>query len=270
MTFPDLIKDFIDTSRERIKTPITGSFMLAFLIYNWRPIFLLAFSDAKIEDKIIVINHQYCTWDAILLPLVIAIVYVAGVQYIMWGFDYLTTKAHKERKVNRYERQKHDLEKYRTVLNEQRLNENIRSGNLEIGQLNDQIEKLKNDYEIVIQNKQSEKEGFEKEIEMLTRTANEALDHMENYSETVSLYEKKVDFLIKDSSIDGPLNLLSQEQLDGFVQFVNFYIFKTSNKLTVNATFEEDYITLNLIMYTQNNYSLTQFGRKLYEYLIIK
>ena len=51
MPMKDLIKDFLEASRDRIKTPITGSFALAFILWNWRPILILLFSGKSIEDK---------------------------------------------------------------------------------------------------------------------------------------------------------------------------------------------------------------------------
>lgn len=66
MTITDLIKDLIDTSKERIKTPIAGAFTLALLIYNWRPIVLLFSSKMSIEDTIDRIDKNYCDSYAIL------------------------------------------------------------------------------------------------------------------------------------------------------------------------------------------------------------
>ena len=105
----DLLKDIIESSRDRVKTPITGSFILAFVIYNWRPILYLIFSDVTIEDKIDHINKTYCDIWALIGPLGIAIVYVAIVPYIMMGLEYCTKKAVEGRKTHKSTQKLFDL-----------------------------------------------------------------------------------------------------------------------------------------------------------------
>ncbi|KQO20940.1 hypothetical protein ASF10_15275 [Flavobacterium sp. Leaf82] len=87
MTIADLIKDFIDSTKERLKTPISGAFLWSFIVYNWRPIFLLIFSDTSIENKIVVINYEYCSFWAIFWPLVIATFYTLLIPKIMLLID---------------------------------------------------------------------------------------------------------------------------------------------------------------------------------------
>lgn len=270
MTIAELIKEFIESSRERIKTPITGSFLLAFLLYNWRPLLLLMFSDAMMEDKIVVINNEYCTWDAIILPLLISVFYVAGVQYIMLWFDKLTTSAHKGRQVNRYNRQIHDLTAYRKVLEEQRTNENIRSGNMERGQLNDQIENLKKENEALNLEKQSEQRKYENELDELSKTLNEAADDIDKYSKAASLNEKKNAYLLKNTTIYNALSMLSIQQANDFIAFADFYVYGHTDKVTINGNHEDLFVDLNLIKYTNNDYHLTELGEKVYKYLKIE
>ena len=92
-SFFTFLKDLIEASKERLKTPITRNFLFTFLFYNWRPILFIIFSKASIEDKIIIINHEYCKPDALLYPFLIAIFYTIGVNYLMWGSDLISTKS---------------------------------------------------------------------------------------------------------------------------------------------------------------------------------
>ncbi len=72
MTIADLIKGIIDTSRERIKTPITGAFIFSFIIYNWRPMSIM-FSDLKIQERIALIDGYLDVWSVV-YPIVMALV----------------------------------------------------------------------------------------------------------------------------------------------------------------------------------------------------
>ncbi|MRX40130.1 hypothetical protein GJU43_12655 [Flavobacterium sp. LC2016-23] len=99
MTFPDLIKNLLDSSKERLKTPIVGSFMIAFFFYNWRVLAVLFFSTATIEDRIIVINHEYLVFFSYLWPFVISLFYSIGVPYLMkWIDDRLVSVKNARRK----------------------------------------------------------------------------------------------------------------------------------------------------------------------------
>lgn len=83
----DLIKETIATSKERIKSPIIGSYTLAFFIWNWRAISILLFSESSIENKIEFINENYCSWWGIGGPLIISFFYVGLIPYIMMSLD---------------------------------------------------------------------------------------------------------------------------------------------------------------------------------------
>ncbi|OXA86034.1 hypothetical protein [Flavobacterium hercynium] len=129
MTFADLIKDFLDSTKERLKTPISGAFLYSFLIYNWRPILLLLFSNASIEDKIIVINNEYCTFWSLFIPLVIATFYTLLVPKIMLQIENDLTETKKGRLTNIYSVRKHRTsEKKSLAIDEVELND-IVSGN---------------------------------------------------------------------------------------------------------------------------------------------
>lgn len=129
MTFPDLIKEFFESTKERLKTPISGAFMYSFVIYNWRPILLLVFSDASIEDKIIIINHEYCNFWAIFIPIVIATFYTLLIPKIMLQIDNDLAETKKRRINNIYDVNRHrNKEKIKLATEEVELND-IVSGN---------------------------------------------------------------------------------------------------------------------------------------------
>lgn len=97
MTFFDFLKDLNDTAKERLKTPITGAFVFSFLIYNWRPIVLLFFSEASIEFRINAINNKYCSPFAIIIPIIIAFIYTVIVPGLSVLIDIMLKPIKKER-----------------------------------------------------------------------------------------------------------------------------------------------------------------------------
>lgn len=103
MTIADLIKSLIDSSKERVKTPITGAFIISFIAYNWKAILFLLFSTASIEDKLYFITYKYCSFYSILFPFLIAIFYSIAVPYLMMIIENLNKTAKHGRQVYKYD-----------------------------------------------------------------------------------------------------------------------------------------------------------------------
>lgn len=185
MTIVDLIKDLIDSSKERLKTPISGAFVWAFIIYNWRPIVELIFSNVSIEDRIYIIDQEYCNIWAILTPAIIALIYTIGVPYLMTIIDSILVYTKKER-LNKIYIAKGDEVDLKINLASKILDlKNAESGNKEIQDFLDQIEDLKNiNSQMAAANKNN--------IEQLTKKLEESNNLN---SEIRSKYEKLNDIL---------------------------------------------------------------------------
>jgi hypothetical protein len=192
MTITDLIKDLIDTSKERLKTPISGAFFWSFLIYNWRPIVELMFSKVSIEDRIYIINQEYCNKWAIIIPIVIALVYTMFIPKVTLLIDELLLETKKKRVNNIY---LYDNEKMSTKIKiaekEFRL-ATARSGKKEIDDLLDQIDILKktND-QLITNNKNTSNQltiAFKENNDLKTSIANEKW--LENNSSTSSIVKQ--------------------------------------------------------------------------------
>lgn len=147
MTIPELIKDFIDTSKERLKTPISGAFLWSFIIYNWRPIILLLFSDASIENKIIVINHEYCSFWTIFIPVFISLFYTLLLPKIMLAIDNDLEETKIKRIDNIYNIRTHTMERKIVIAEQDFFLKNAESGNKDRQELLDQIESMKASHE---------------------------------------------------------------------------------------------------------------------------
>lgn len=144
MTLVDLIKDLIDTSKERFKTPISGAFIWSFLIYNWRPVTVLLFSKISVEDRIYIIDQEYCKPEAILWPIGFAIFYTVILPFIMWAIDWPVVYGKKIRLSKVYEAKKNELaEKIKIAATVFDLKD-AESGNKEKQELLDKITELTN------------------------------------------------------------------------------------------------------------------------------
>lgn len=143
MTIVDLIKDLIDTSKERLKTPISGAFIWSFVIYNWRPLVELIFSKVSIEDRIYIINQEYCNFWAIVIPFFMALVYTVGVPMLMVKIDSFLSKTKKARITKIYDDKVDDMDGKIRAAKKEFILKNVESGNREVEELTKQIEGLK-------------------------------------------------------------------------------------------------------------------------------
>jgi hypothetical protein len=168
----ELMQSLFETSNERIKNPFIGSYIIAFFVYNWRVFFLLIFSNAKIEDKIVVINHEYCNKSAMFWPLGIALFYILILPYINLLFDYVLSFSNSkkvERKniniLNNLKHKKAEAKYEREIADE-------RAGTNEVDNLKNKIDALENENSL---------------------KSEELVDSLTRYNEEISSLQSKYD-----------------------------------------------------------------------------
>lgn len=196
MTFVDLIKDFIDTSKERLKTPISGAFIWAFIIWNWRPIVLLLFSEQTIEDRIQIIDQYFCTLPALIWPIGLALFYTIAIPAIMIGIDWVLAPIKKIRIGRIYESKDYVTdEKIKLARKEFEL-KNIETGNKQIEDFQRQIQELEESKNVLIKNHQFEKDELNSNLSNTTemyknsaRSSNNLITELKN---KINLLEEDV------------------------------------------------------------------------------
>lgn len=255
MTFVDLIKDFIDTSKERLKTPISGAFIWAFLIWNWRPIVLLLFSEQTIEDRIQIIDQYFCTLSAILGPIGLALFYTIAIPAIMIGVDWVLEPVKKIR-IGRIYKSKDFVtdEKIKLARKEFEL-KNIETGNKQIEDFQRRIRELQDDKEQLIATQ-----------EELNISRNEAVDSLRRSSTVVTDLEQKIQKLnqINENAYQLTMDLvrvlskLNPEEIDSLIaikeSFGDEMLIKTS-ELTIDK-----FRKLGLVAREDGYWNLTNLG----------
>ncbi|WP_289659477.1 hypothetical protein [Flavobacterium panacagri] len=104
-TIKTFFQSIIESYQDRMKSPVVGSFVLSFVIYNWKMFAILFFADWTIQCKIEWINERYFTDEQILWPLGMAFFYVVLLPYVNIILDFiLRTSA-------RMQQQKEDLQR---------------------------------------------------------------------------------------------------------------------------------------------------------------
>lgn len=208
MTIVELIKDFIDTGKERLKTPISGAFLWCFIIFNWRPILFLLFSDASIENKIIVINYEYCTIGALGWPLLLAMTYTLGLPRLMLVIDKNLSKTKDDRVTTRYQAREHLLEQKKKVAKVEFELKNVESGSQTIDELNAQIDGLKESNKTLQESIKQINESNKINTDGLTSSLKAAHDQLNE-----ELARKAIENLRSDNAPDVTTREISPETI---------------------------------------------------------
>jgi len=73
-----MLKEFYQSIRatlyERSTSPLTGTFALAWISFNWRPVLIAAMSNRPIEDRISYIEQHYISWkEGLVFPFAVSL-----------------------------------------------------------------------------------------------------------------------------------------------------------------------------------------------------
>jgi len=269
MNIFDYLKDVTDSAKERIKTPITGSFTFAFILYNWRPITLLLLSTNTIENRISDIGKVYATWDTIVVPILIAIFYVVMIPFIMMWLERASGKAVDGRMEHKNTQKKKKLESDREVLRLEAINADVRSGNLEKEQLTKNNEELQNQMKLVTDQKALSDKTYQKTIKEYEDQNKRSLKLSNESDQLISANTKQIATLLKLAGLQKPFEAMTFQQHVKFVTYCDRYIFNKAESSIVMISDEELYEKLKLIESDGRFHNLTDLGNKLYTYLTV-
>ncbi|WP_299551374.1 hypothetical protein [Seonamhaeicola sp.] len=142
----EFLNSLLEVSKERIKNPFLGSFIFAWLVFNWKPILYLIFSDDIMSDRISTIECKYINiWDNLGFPFVFAILYIVILPYMMWGLEELYIKAKSGRLSNKLDEELLTIRNKQATTRESLKLENIKADFKETSELNDKINSLQLD-----------------------------------------------------------------------------------------------------------------------------
>jgi hypothetical protein len=141
----EILKSFFEVSKERMKNPLIGTFMITWVLINWKPIFIALLSKKTIVERIDFIELNYSSiYSYLTIPLAIALFYVIVLPYLMWGIDELMQKATTGRKKNLTKQIIIDYKGKQQIAIEESELEDKKAGYRDKADFNKQIEQLRN------------------------------------------------------------------------------------------------------------------------------
>ena len=136
---------FFESAKDRLKNPMIGAFVIAWIAVNWRFLAILFFSSKTIEQKIEFIEGNYFDINFNLwIPLAFAVFYVLILPYIMALFDWLSQKGIATRKLISKKHRITDIQNRQEIAAEEWQLEKIKEGSPDIQAMKEKIQRLEN------------------------------------------------------------------------------------------------------------------------------
>lgn len=258
------MKDLFEAINTRVKEPYWGFFLLSFLAFNWRGLFLLFFATGTAQERIVLFDSQTNFLGLLFLPIATSVVILLITPWLKVIFGYATRSAYE--RINSQE-----LKRESKYLSEKNALEQERAKEL-ANKENELIDQAKRDIDIKKIEDEDVKNSLKREIENLRNERNEII-HKVNLGST-----KKNDIDLNEFEKEI-LNYLSLNN-ENFIQcghdfqfglFIEIYkknIFKNSDTRKF-LKYEEAIksLTTRKIIYDLGGeskiYELTEFGREL-------
>jgi hypothetical protein len=269
-TIKDFFKNILQSGSERMNSPIIGTYFISFVIYNWRAILVILFSNLSIENRIEIINGAYCCADAIIVPIYMTAVYIIVLPHVQLSLDFLLGFSQKLSHNISQSRKRILLKGKVEEASLEREIADSRAGTSEISSLKIQVDLLKEQNDDLLKKSNADLQSFNNQTAELTSQQTAALSIIDNLRKEVKSYKDSFDKLnnnpayieLPQETIEMLRNFNLQEQ-EEFIQMIR-----------VNFENEIDYIDLISksqkfgIIYRNNSgdLALTQFGKIAYKY----
>lgn len=169
----DLAQSFQNALADRVNNPFVGSFVIAWIISNWRLVAIICFGSNSLESRLASIDQQELVASSNpylhLYPVVAALTYTVVAPWFFWLID-------RTRNCSDFVRRKTNSEHEAKVIREVKLKlANVREELLNEQNRIDQRERKLDDAEVQIVQREREIAGREKEVES-------KLERIEKYS----------------------------------------------------------------------------------------
>lgn len=155
----ELIKTIRETAHERIKNPLLASYLIAFLVWNWRAITYFIFSSDSLPVKMEALDEKYWPVESCwfgcnlpicfawfwIAPLLIALIYVFGVPYLSLWVDSGLSHSEKKKNEQIHNKTLESLDRELVIADKQRKVANVKAGGRTIEDFQQEVSLLSND-----------------------------------------------------------------------------------------------------------------------------
>lgn len=136
----NFLKDFSIATTERVKFPLFNSFALSWVVFNWKPILIILFSEQSIEGRIsYILNHYSHSLNLIILPALVSVSYVLGLPFVQRELYEFLNKINQKNRDNAYDYRISSFKKKLLLVEKETEVELKKSANLDLSLLNQKL-----------------------------------------------------------------------------------------------------------------------------------
>lgn len=239
----DIFLSIFKTTEERLKNPFIGTFIISFIVYNWKPLSVFFLSSQKIEQRITFISNNYTDiLNLLIYPLVTSVIYIVLLPYLMWLFESLVFKSYKERNQNLYKNKLIDINGKKSVAESEIELENLKANYKEMADLNSQLQLYKDQ----VVTKDLDIKALEDKIHDFTQLTNNLESKIQEKDKSINnLYIKLEDSEIKTRDYYDEYENTPENTVRDFVN--NLHLINKADKNESNKFFIDRFIALGLL-----------------------
>lgn len=266
------IKEFcssiFQSSSERMKSPIIGTYVLSFIIVNWRPFVVLIFSNSTIENRVKLIDATWCNSKAMWIPGIITAIYIFIIPYAHLLIDKFLSWYRKYEVVKEHEARKTLLINQASEAALERQVADAKAGTSEINDLQEKVKVLTTQNQILSSQSTTQ-------IENHNRTLEENKNQIRQLNEELTSKTKELEKYSSRHMIEAPeevrsyYNKLNWTDRSNYMKFVDFYIHKSINRTSAEVDDNiSKYLEYGFIKKGNSSYELTLLGKLIYQYCV--
>lgn len=277
-TIKDFFQSLIDSYRERIKSPLIGSFALSFIIYNWRPISILFWSNWPIHKRIAWIDKIYCKWESLVWPLVIALFYILILPYINLFFEWILERYSNKKFIKKGLLRLSNLKQQKEEAILKREIADAEAGTSEINNLKQRNDSLLKDIDLLTEQYKTDEarnnsllEKLKKSEELMKLEIKKSEKDAQNSLEALNAFRFNPRFLELPARTMSLIDQLNIQDRLYFLDFCNSQVYQTlKSQIAIDDEKIVKFLNLGLITPPSpvtKSHDLTQIGTIVYAYL---
>lgn len=266
------IKEFcssiFQSSSERMKSPIIGTYVLSFIIVNWRPFVVLIFSNSTIENRVKLIDATWCNSKAMWIPGIITVIYIFIIPYAHLLIDKFLSWYRKYEVVKEHEARKTLLINQASEAALERQVADAKAGTSEINDLQEKVQVLTTQNQILSSQSTAQ-------IENHNRTLEENKNQIRQLNEELTSKTKELEKYSSRHMVEVPeevrsyFNKLDWTGRSNYMKFVDFYIHKSISRVSTEVDdYIPKYLEYGFIKKGNSSYELTLLGKLFYQYCV--
>ncbi|MDB4835353.1 hypothetical protein OAH12_02080 [Cyclobacteriaceae bacterium] len=180
----EIVNNIIDATKDRLKNPFIGAYLISWSTWNWKILAYLFFSKETIEERLHSLpSYEYNSWQTWGVPLIITLTYLLGIPYFLWFVEWVIVESKNMRKnMESAHRENVAKNKLKQVKAETAL-EVAKAEYLKLDDLNKKIEALKKE--------NTNLENIISDHESTLRSQHEEITNFKKKEKTTTTLEKK-------------------------------------------------------------------------------